>query len=421
MPKYIGCYSGELTPSGNDKCLPPANMTIDTCDKHCYASTHFMFYISSNFNQSVVDSCCTCSSTREPLLYSAKLVNDSYCGTDCNTNICKKTPYIYPLYSVVSSNITGGIPISFVTANESHPVQHDDPYLARVQIRIAVLVSLVALVCMGFIYSTYFSLVVEVVQSGNKVTYKQLATPFNVQLFIIGLSLIGMLSDFLHSLVFPDTDYTHSSMGQYICLCLFETLYIKYSWARSRSVVDIVLPRSGKMFGRCVRISPVILVPQVVPPILLYLKINSEQVSLSFRVLPIIAAACTVLFDLCLLGAFTVYIQTYTRVEKSEQISPRFLIISHYGAVSCICGVLSVVVLGISRVMDYEMLGNMAIVAYGLIAFAYFALVGMKVALHFWNKKEMAEKSLVQRKAKLIATASETDLRPVSAMIDMTQ
>ncbi|KAJ3028173.1 UNVERIFIED_CONTAM: hypothetical protein HDU68_002319 [Siphonaria sp. JEL0065] len=228
-----------------------------------------------------------------------------------------------------------------------------------------------------------------------------MTTTFTTALIVMNICTMAIL--IIQKATSPSNEFNDNAVQNAIMLALagtYEICYIKYSFARSSHIFEMVMPRIAPAMKVSTKISPIVMYVQVVPAILMAANVRSDLLLSIYFVLPYVSGIYTIFFDLGNLLVFAIYIQT-TKMD-SQSIDPRFRLISQFGCVSSSTCILAVVIMLIPT-ENVFWFRNKSIIAIALLLLVMCILFAMKVALYLNAMREEKRVKLNQERAKQIA------------------
>ncbi|KAJ3233816.1 hypothetical protein HDU78_006215 [Chytriomyces hyalinus] len=175
-------------------------------------------------------------------------------------------------------------------------------------------------------------------------TFKDAVSPFNVQLMVMSLSLVGVFSCLILETARLSVEAVFLLPLQYIFSATFKSSFLFYGWGRGSAVVNSIWPAVTRKFQTVVRVTPFLIYSPVIPALGFAIFIietgnrpNASQKIIAeiwqhwLRGLDVCATLAVFLIDLVFLCFFVHYIRKSTRVSDTEPVSQRFLLISYYG------------------------------------------------------------------------------------------
>ncbi|KAJ3229500.1 hypothetical protein HDU78_008997 [Chytriomyces hyalinus] len=178
----------------------------------------------------------------------------------------------------------------------------------------------------------------------KKLSLKVIASPFNVQLILISLSLIGVFSCLIvKSTHLFETTTNYLSALQILFSAVFKSCFLFYSWGRGSSVIESVWPKATRTFQIIIQIHPILTFAPVIPSILFIASMSQpvgstgnlpEMSRVAMRVLDLTSIISVLVVDLALLVCFMIYIRRNTRISETDKVAPRFLKICYYGTLA---------------------------------------------------------------------------------------
>ncbi|KAI8827302.1 hypothetical protein BJ741DRAFT_630685 [Chytriomyces cf. hyalinus JEL632] len=234
-------------------------------------------------------------------------------------------------------------------------------------------------------------------------TFKDAVSPFNVQLMVMSLSLVGVFTCLILETARLSVQSVLLLPSQFMLSATFKSSFLFYGWGRGSAVVNSIWPHVTKNFQTVVRIAPFLIYSPVIPALCLAVFINetedNKRPNVSERIiaemwqhwlrgLDMCATLTVFLIDLVFLCFFVHYIRKSTRVTDTEPVSQRFLLISYYGvAANLVCMVTFVMYLW--RVVTMDGVVQSPVYAYMLDAIqhllftvAFVLLIALKLSLY---------------------------------------
>ncbi|KAI9334005.1 hypothetical protein BDR26DRAFT_867624 [Obelidium mucronatum] len=375
--QYIGCFHGVISAGNCDGFASFKNLTPSTTPLTdlCHSSKAVSFAITAvdSFQQNKYNlTCCTGKPFENPVRF-----NDTICYNNCTSNgTCGPSLLddesgqlaYYSVYSInqlaeaatiastSSDNTTSTTPIS------SNPPLTFAAYCLVIIIWIFIVLSTL----------TLFAFIgIAIVQDGFT---KRLRSSFNIQLLLIGLSVVGIFAGYLSLIL------SHS---------VVETVFSTFKY---------------KVMKVFVAYAPIMLfLPQAIPSFLVQANVITRGRGKLFSgVLAGAAGGFTVTFDTLLLYAFITYIREMCDASASN-VSAKLLIVASYGKVSCICGIISVLLFALSAPLPADLGNGVAIGSLAFLLAIYIVMIALKWALHRNQKLEKKEKESAIEKAKAVA------------------
>ncbi|KAI8828328.1 hypothetical protein BJ741DRAFT_626524, partial [Chytriomyces cf. hyalinus JEL632] len=178
--------------------------------------------------------------------------------------------------------------------------------------------------------------------------FAHFASPFNMQLLAMCVAVVGTYICAILQLATTQTYTIQLFMD--ICVATLELNYLRYSWARAGSIMEIVYPKLARSLKRLVFLAPLIFYAQTLPaaldamcamrPDLAYIVETGSVLEQAFSS---VAGIALFVFDVVLLAGFTRHIRKlYQSMEMGEAArTDRFMIIARYGRVSCLVWIVS--------------------------------------------------------------------------------
>ncbi|KAI9334006.1 hypothetical protein BDR26DRAFT_898190 [Obelidium mucronatum] len=152
-----------------------------------------------------------------------------------------------------------------------------------------------------------------------------------------------------------------------------------------------------------VYLSPIALLPQFIPSILVQADVISKNKGKLFTgVLTGTAAGFTITFDAILLYSFIKYVRDMENVS-AFLACPRLVIVSRYGIFATSFGILAVILFSLSYAFKDELVQTVGIVSFAVLEVLYCVLVGMKVSLHVNHIRETSRKESAIEHARMIS------------------
>ncbi|ORY44196.1 hypothetical protein BCR33DRAFT_850808 [Rhizoclosmatium globosum] len=251
-------------------------------------------------------------------------------------------------------------------------------------------VSLVLLVialcgCVGLFISVYHQVILE-----KRVTLTAMATSYNIQLLLIGISSSGLYMTDLCGTCFP------SHQNKWIIqvlddlfVAIFESCYLMLSWSRGSSVIRFKCPKMAFVMSYGMLVFPFVCFLPVVASITgLAAKTNQMEdfenlSSLAEIILSLISAAITVTMDAMFLWGFIQFLRKLQMDSNQENIDIDFHAVAQYGVGVHVTILLAFAFLSMMYAVNSPWeIELYTILAYGCTTIVFFILVALKVALH---------------------------------------
>ncbi|ORY48578.1 hypothetical protein BCR33DRAFT_714331 [Rhizoclosmatium globosum] len=266
-----------------------------------------------------------------------------------------------------------------------------------------------------------FIATIETDQKGFTAVWKSVSKPVNVAILVGNMGLIGLFLVSADILRHQGTIFSENglwALAAYAFLSVTELAYLCYSWFRSESIIAIIFPAFSCIFESCVQFSPVVVLSQIIPFILSYKQIiSNETCTVISAILTGVCGCYVIVFDSIMIYSFIKFLQTTRHLEEklkpkgSRGISnsnsstnpeeanvfnkisitnnhsrhePQFRIIAQYGIfANCFC-ILILITYGLAGVFSARSVGEIALatVSLCLLEVVFSILFGMKVALH---------------------------------------
>ncbi|KAJ3222634.1 hypothetical protein HDU81_009698 [Chytriomyces hyalinus] len=266
--------------------------------------------------------------------------------------------------------------------------------------------------------------------SGKKLSLKMLASPFNIQLILISLSLIGVFSCLIvKSTHLFQTETNYLSALQILFSAVFKSCFLFYSWGRGSSVIESVWPKASRTFQFIIWLHPILIFAPVIPSVIFIVCMSQpigsagnlpETSRIAMRVLDLTSIISVLVADLALLVCFILYIRRNTRISKTDKVAPRFLKICYYGTLAnlfCVAAFFTFLVRyvttdGLSHSPVADNTSDAIVHCFFTAVFA--ALFALKIVLHFDSVNEGKRKRAAIDHAKAVSLGSTSSARAIS-------
>ncbi|KAJ3074709.1 hypothetical protein HDU98_010503 [Podochytrium sp. JEL0797] len=281
-------------------------------------------------------------------------------------------------------------------------------FQSHFDVYIGLLVSTLVLLVGFIVFITGF----EIPNADKELSFKSVATPFNVSLLVGFLAIIlydAMFALFVRQAVL-DMRTGYGATGSlwfstnpvrnvaYMMKDLFQFIwalsYLFFSWRRSQLQVQRILPKSFHIIKNIFLFSPVLIMS---PMVLSIYQIVHPTTGLGTQFNYWFEAASAIAF----LGFDSLFLYCFmrflirTRMDKSTPFEPKFLIISRYGVAGCIpclsVGALNLFLACTGTGADYSYLSFYTLLISLCIHLVLFLTVAMKVALYVQAMKDVRE------------------------------
>ncbi|KAI8834377.1 hypothetical protein BJ741DRAFT_709697 [Chytriomyces cf. hyalinus JEL632] len=403
--QYTGCFRGKRDTNIVPFKAPVSNLR--ECAAFCPSPLHddpyfMMLYIDDAFSQQCgCSTMCLLAQAGENMVR----VSDMQCSFPCKDTgtLCGGVDSAYTYFAVYSiSPKSKACSEREITVPLNRPVQ---------------LVSYTGLALNVLLLLVFFCFVhkEESRREPLREWRKQFASPFNIQLLAMALSLIGIYICLIVETRSLEPIILYLLPVNYFLSATFKTFFILYSWGRGSAVINSVWPGGTQYFQILICASPVLLYSNVVSIILYAYYFTTSPIimhttSLISRYLDMSAIAAVFLIDFGLLVCFVIHIRQNTRVSQTDALSPRFLSICYYGIAAnifCITSFVIFIVRFVTRdtsfhntVPEYMMDAIIHLVFTAVLAI----LLGLKVSLQWESERETRSKLSAQERAKVIAS-----------------
>ncbi|KAJ3203303.1 hypothetical protein HDU83_006881 [Entophlyctis luteolus] len=166
---------------------------------------------------------------------------------------------------------------------------------------------------------------------------KKMFSPFNIQLFFMGLCVTASSFDMICPFYFCNYD---AAIVKYGALGGFEYCYILYAFGRSKGVIQRVSTTLLSCLDWFVKLAPLVLLLQIIGPVLaLAGVINKFFWPYWVIVLPSVSGFSVFLFDFALLIAFLAYVYNSSDFDSPNRRT--FVTIAYFGIIACLLWVIS--------------------------------------------------------------------------------
>ncbi|KAJ3349228.1 hypothetical protein HDU83_000704 [Entophlyctis luteolus] len=208
---------------------------------------------------------------------------------------------------------------------------------------------------------------------------KKLCSPFNIQLFVMGVCLVASAVDMDCPFYFCNYD---AAIVKYSAQAGYEYCYILYAFGRSKGVIQRVSTTLHTCLDWFVKLSPLILFLQVLGPVLALAGAIDKFVWPRWIViLPSVSGFSVFLFDFALLIAFLAYV--YSSSDFDSPNRPIFVAIAYFGILACFLWFISntLFMCGNLMFLDFDTFWDLSNASYFLQLAIILVLMLMKVWL----------------------------------------
>ncbi|KAJ3236919.1 hypothetical protein HDU81_010179 [Chytriomyces hyalinus] len=403
--RYTGCYRGKRDTNIVPFKAPVSN--LKECASFCPSPRHdnpyfLMLSIDDAFSQQCgCSTMCALAQAGENM----ERVSDKLCGFPCKDTgtLCGGVDAAYTYFAVYSIS-----PKSEACSEREINVPLNRP----VQVLSYTGLALNVLLLCVFLFFVHRE---ESRREPKREWRKQFASPFNVQLLMMTVSLIGIYICLIVETMSLEAIILYLLPVNYFLSATFKTFFVLYSWGRGSAVINSVWPAGTIYFQILISGSPALIYSVVVPCVIYAYYYTTSPVimhtsSFVLRCLDMSAIAAVFLLDFGLLVCFVIHIRQNTRISQTDALSPRFLSICYYGIAAnilCITSFIIFIVRFVTRdtgfhnpVPEYMMDAIIHLVFTAVLAI----LLGLKISLQWESDRETRSRLSAQERAKVIAT-----------------
>ncbi|KAJ3284703.1 hypothetical protein HDU79_007939 [Rhizoclosmatium sp. JEL0117] len=196
----------------------------------------------------------------------------------------------------------------------------------------------------AFIYHVTYVLHIETYLKDGTYKLKKLWQPFNLNLLVMAISMLGYYVTFIIGLEFPnDTNLQILLLAiNDFLIATTEYCYIRYSASRGLSIITRAYPGIATTLKYFLKVVPFLLYAQVFPATIdAALRVSGREgvgavadvMSIAEQVFSCVAASATFFFDSVFMAGFSRFIFGIQN-ELKEEMDPTFLVIAKFGMLS---------------------------------------------------------------------------------------
>ncbi|ORY44197.1 hypothetical protein BCR33DRAFT_766307 [Rhizoclosmatium globosum] len=172
-------------------------------------------------------------------------------------------------------------------------------------------------------------------QAKKQQTFKSIATSYNLQLLLIGISTTGMYLVNVCCTCVPENPWIIQILED-MFVAIFESCYLMLSWGRGSSVIKFKSPKIAFVIEQAMQVFPFLCFLPVIASILgLVARLHFEEIEGSFItveiIFSIIAGTIAVLMDAVYLIFFILFLQSLRFDSHRNHIDIDFVTITRYG------------------------------------------------------------------------------------------
>ncbi|ORY39119.1 hypothetical protein BCR33DRAFT_720363 [Rhizoclosmatium globosum] len=238
-----------------------------------------------------------------------------------------------------------------------------------------IMICLLIVTVMELVFLIYFIVVEETFKRGHLLTCREISTPFNLALIVIGVSLSALTFLELCIIRFEDA-FNAIVVAQNLLTSTIQIGYIFYSYERAKGIIELIFPFATNWLHMFVSIAPFFLYLEAIPDIMILASGDAPRLDKIGHIMAIIGGTIGVSLDVLFLFSFMRFLWLTRQVKTPDN---RFQIISQYGIASSVFIVLALALFAVFSSVHAHWFLGVAI----CFSIAFLVLILMKVSLHY--------------------------------------